>query len=105
MTGVSSGTRSSRGVRAVSWKRRRASVATGPSERDRAFGAGIAISALDTILLSGGRRERVAGQSQVDVVESRLAGADRAGEPEPVDRGDRFAGARVVERNGEPRAD
>src|SRR5919198_6291918 len=58
-----------------------------------------------SFLLSRGRRERVAGQPQVDVVESRLAGADRAGEPELVDRGDRFAGARVVERNGEPRAD
>src|SRR5439155_11652082 len=54
---------------------------------------------------SGGRGERVAGQPQVDVVEGWLAGADRAGQPEIVDRGDRVAGGRVVERHGQPRAD
>ena len=47
MIGVSSGTTSSRGVRAVSWKRRRASVASGPSETGVGRGVEIAISAVD----------------------------------------------------------
>src|SRR5262245_48003707 len=58
-----------------------------------------------SILISGGCRERVAGQSQVDVVESRLSRADRAGETEFVDRGDRFARARLVQGHGHARAD
>src|SRR5438105_8758683 len=101
MIGVKSGTNSSRGVRAVSWKRRRARVASGPKTRGRAFGTGIAISAVDigSPFRSGGCRERVAGQPQVNVVESRLAGADRPGEPELVDGGDRLARAVPVQRH------
>src|SRR5256885_5158550 len=93
MIGVKSGTNSSRGVRAVSWKRRRARVASGPKERKRSFGTGIAISAVDigSPFDSGGRGERVAGQPQVDIVEGRLASADRPREPQLVDGGDRLA--------------
>src|SRR5438270_3491787 len=107
MIGVKSGTNSSRGVRAVSWKRRRARVASGPKERKRSFGTGIAISAVDigSPFDSGGRGERVAGQPEVDVVEGRLAGADRPGEPELMDGGDRLARALPVQRHSHPRAD
>src|SRR6266536_2268410 len=105
MIGVRSGTNSSRGVRAVSWKRRRASVASGLSAREGAGGAGIAISAVDISLLLGSSGERVAGQPQVDVVEGGLAGADRAGEPELVDGGDGFARTVLVQRYGQARAD
>src|SRR5262245_3776314 len=98
MIGVSSGTRSSRGVRAVSRKRRRASVASGASGPGRAGrGEGTAISRLDMALLrSGGSGQRVAGQAQVDVVECRLASADRSGEPQLVDCRDRLVRAPVV---------
>src|SRR5437764_5290742 len=107
MIGVKSGTNSSRGVRAVSWKRRRARVASGPKERGRSFGTGIAISAVDigSPFDLGGRGERVAGQPQVDIVEGRLASADRPGEPELVDGGDRFARAVPVQRHRHARAD
>src|SRR5438477_12763676 len=105
MTGVRSGTNSSRGVRAVSWKRRRARVASGPSARGCLCGAGIEISAVDIRSLLSGRRQRVAGQPQVDVVEGGLASADRAGEPELVDGGDRLTRALLVQGHGEARAD
>src|SRR5204863_10188194 len=105
MIGVTSGTNSSRGVRAVSWKRRRASVASEPKERARACGAGSASSAVDMALLSGGRGERAAGQPQVDVVEGRLAGGDRSRETEVVDGGDGLLRGGVVERQGQRRAD
>src|SRR6185295_16310237 len=64
MIGVRSGTNSSRGVRAVSWKRRRARVASGPRARGRGLGMGIAISAVDIWVApfgSRGRGDRVAG--------------------------------------------
>src|SRR5256885_3743591 len=107
MIGVRSGTNSSRGVRAVSWKRRLARVASGPKARGRACEAGIAISAVDigSPFDSGGRGEGVAGQPEVDVVEGGLASADRAGEPELVNGCDRVAGGGLVQRHGQPRAD
>ena len=54
---------------------------------------------------SGGRGERVTGQPQVDVVEGRLAGADRPGKAELVDGGDRLARAVLVQRHRHARAD
>src|SRR5262249_30019071 len=98
MIGVSRGTTSSRGVRAVSWKRRPASVASEPNGRTRAEGAaGTAISSvdIDAPFASGCCGERVAGQAQVDVVEGRPACADRSAEPQLVDGGDRLVGAPV----------
>src|SRR5439155_25030578 len=83
MIGVSSGTTSSRGVRAVSWKRR----------CDRVASAETAVMVAP--LLSGGVGEPIAGQSQVDVIEGRLAGADRAGHAQLVDDGDGPAGVSV----------
>src|ERR687887_557145 len=75
MIGVSSGTRSSRGVRTVSWKRRCASVASRRSiPARRGNGRVIADEMADMALLSGDCGEPVAGQPQVDVVEGR---ADR----------------------------
>src|SRR5438105_4462070 len=106
MIGVSSGTTSSRGVRTVSWKRRPAKVASGPNDRARApRGAGRAMVDIDAPFGSGGRGERVAGEPQVDVVESRPPGADRSGQAEIVDGGDRLAGAAVVQRHRHARAD
>src|SRR4051794_1297644 len=94
MIGVKSGTISSRGFRTVSCNLRTARAARGPSGRGRvAIGAGAAISRVDigSPFGSGGAGERVARQPQVDVVEGRLAGADRAAEPEVVDGRDRLA--------------
>src|SRR2546421_11613743 len=94
-TGVSSGTRIWRGVRAVSAARRPARVAS-------AFRDAMWVS----FLSSGGVREAVAGQLQVDVVERRLAGADRtAGHPRALGRGDRPVAGAVVQGDGARRAD
>src|ERR687887_1590957 len=66
-TGVKSGTRIWRGVRAVRAARRWASVAS----------AGRAV--MVTPLGSGSLGEAIAGEPQVDIVEGGLAGADGAG--------------------------
>src|SRR5205823_10589263 len=107
MIGVSSGTTSSRGVRAVSWKRRRASVASGWKPRARAgCGNATAVVTADIgSLLSGGSREAVAGEAQVHVVKSRRARADLRCEPELVDDGDRRAAGGLVKRDCQRRAD
>src|SRR5262245_35935347 len=108
MIGVSNGTTSSRGVRAVSWKRRRARVASGPNGRVRAGrGAGGAVSRLVTAspFGSAGRGERIAGQPQVDVIESRFARADRGDESELVDGRDRLLRALILQRHRQARAD
>src|SRR2546423_15692716 len=97
MIGVSSGTTSSRGVRAVSWKRRLASVASGFSVLARVCEAAIAISAVDIdALLSGSRGERAAGQPQVDVVQGRLAGAVRPRDPQLLAGSGRLPRAAVM---------
>src|SRR6266576_1271133 len=102
MIGVSSGTKSSRGVRTVSSNRRLATVASGYTPARCEDGAAIASSAVDIgALLSGGRGDRVAGEAQVDVVERRLARGDRAREPQLVDRGHRLVRAHVVQRDGQ----
>src|SRR5262245_28744291 len=96
MIGVRSGTSSSRGVRAVSWKRRRASVASGLRAR-----AVMAVSPFWSRSLC----EAAAGEAEVDVVESRPAGAHCAGDPELVNGCDRLAARVTVQRHGEGRAD
>src|ERR671931_922859 len=97
-----SGTASSRGVRAVSWKRRRARVASGASGLRIGRGRTRVSSGVRVdmgVLLSGGLGEPAAGQSQVDVVEGGAARADRRrSEPQLVDRRDRVGGAPLVQR-------
>src|SRR5947209_2928922 len=92
MIGVSNGTTSSRGVRAVSWKRLRASVASGDRPRGRR-GCGIAAvdETADIVPPSRGFGEAIAREPQVDVVKSRSARADLGRELELVDDGDRSA--------------
>src|SRR5437763_5669245 len=86
--GVSSGTRIWRGVRAVSASRRPASVAS-PDISRSPFG-------------SGGFRQAIACQPQVDVVQGRRAGADRARTyAEVVEGGDNVARRAVVQRGRE----
>src|SRR6266487_1292524 len=108
MIGVSSGTKTSRGVRAVSWKRRFDSVASGPSTPTRARRRGkvaVAVAADMCVLPSGGAGEAIAGEPQVDVVEGWLSRADRAGEPELADCRDRVCGRALVQRDGQRGAD
>src|SRR5438445_543978 len=114
-TGVRSGTTSSRGVRAASWKRRLASVATmaSGSRTLRAVRRGASVvSAVMAVIAapfglgdSGGLGEAVAGEPEVDVVERRPSRADRGRDAELVDRDDRVAGGAVVQRHGEAGAD
>src|SRR5262245_30249894 len=93
-TGVSSGTRIWRGVRAVRAARRLASVAK----------AGRAVVMIPPSW-SGGLGEPIAGEPQVDDVESRSAGADPAGgQAGAVERMKRRARLAVVERDRERRA-
>src|SRR5919204_2981097 len=106
--GVISGTASSRGVRAVSWKRRRARVASGASGLRIGRGRTRVSSGVRVdmgVLLSGGLGEPAAGESQVDVIECGAAGADRrGGEVERADRGDRVGGRPVVQGHRHRRA-
>ena len=78
--GVTSGTASSRGVRAVSWKRRCASVSSDASGLPSVVGSGrtsSGVAAVIWVLLSPlGGAECAAGEAQVDVVERRLTRAD-----------------------------
>ncbi len=75
--GVSSGTNSSRGVRTVRWKRRRASVASGPSGFRARRGSGLPSSWVRVVIGrpfgSGGVAQLAAGEAQVDVVERGLS--------------------------------
>src|SRR5262245_14926444 len=107
MIGVSNGTTSSRGVRAVSWKRRRARVASGPNDmRRRERGSRTADATEDTwfSFRLGGRDETVAGQPQVDVIERGSADCELTGEAELADRRERVAAGQPVQRDGEARA-
>src|SRR5436190_10838950 len=95
MIGVRSGTRIWRGVRAVSAKRR----------AERVWRAA-AVFISCSLSRSGGVGHAVAGEPQVDVVERRLASADRPrAHAGGVDGGDRLGGGVVVQRDGEGRAD
>src|SRR5258708_37910000 len=81
-TGVSSGTRIWRGVRAVSAARRWARVVSAAM-----------------VCMSGRLRQPVAGEAQVDVVEGGGAGAHgRDGQAGAGDRGERLVGAAPVQR-------
>src|SRR5437763_14738205 len=97
-TGVSRGTTSSRGVRAVRAKRRLASVPSADSEASgaRLFTSGGAseMEAMSILLLvdrwvgaSGGRGEAVAGETREHVGEGRRAGAALGGHGGRGDRG------------------
>src|SRR3954447_25491426 len=114
--GVSIGTAIWRGLWAVSAARRDASVRSARLRRVRGgagmralSGAGGATVVAMVVSFRGrdsGGDEAVAGQAQVDVVEGRPAAGDRArGDPGPVERADRLAGAQLVQRDGEGLAD
>src|SRR5207249_2104820 len=108
MIGVKSGTNSSRGVRAVSWKRRFASVPSGlsaPSPVRRRGNVAVAVAADMCVLLSGGLGEAIAGEPQVDVIEGWLSCADRGCNTELVDGRDRLRGRALVEWDGQGRTD
>src|SRR6478752_7305106 len=96
--GVSSGTNSSRGVRTVRWRRRRASVASGPNGFRGRLGSGLPRSRVRVViscsLRSGGVAELAAGQSQVQVVER---DRDRRSDGERVPPG-QAAVAQPIER-------
>src|SRR5205823_1174117 len=113
-TGVSSGTTSSRGVRAVSAKRRPASVRSacvpvGRATRGAAravLWAMLVMSSTPFELNSGGLGEAAAREAQVDVVEARAARRDRGHrELEHLELGDRRGRATAGERHRERRAD
>src|SRR5919204_1201612 len=111
--GVTSGTRSSRGRLAVSWKRRRASVASGPNGLRAAARCRRAISGLMADIVGGPPSgsgvlagESSAGEAQVDVVEGGPAGGDRMrGHPEPVDVCDHIGGGALAQRDGRRMSD
>src|SRR4051812_24201311 len=92
--GVSSGTSNSRGVRTVSQNRRCASVVSGSA------------MAVISSFLSGRFGQSSTGEAEVDVVEGRLPGVDRArDEADAVDRSDRLGRRAVVKWEGQGRAD
>src|SRR5258705_9297687 len=92
MIGVRSGTTSSRGVRAVSWKRRRESVASG-LRAEAVIGCSPSCSSREV-------GEAAAGEAQIDVVERGAPGADRVCETQLVDGGDRVPARMPVEGDG-----
>src|SRR5437016_1853529 len=106
--GVIRGTTISRGVRALSASRRRASVANGVSNErlgrgsatSIGVGGAVVMAVMRTLLESGG--EAIAGQSQVHVVERWAAGAHPfGGDTELGNGGHGVTGCTPVERNGQ----
>src|SRR2546423_10751743 len=119
-TGVRSGTSSSLGVRALSANRRRARVTNvvrvfvraargGPTPVVVSVGTGVVSVGTGVVMVVMGapsercsRREAVAGETEIDVVERRPASADRRGrDAETGDGRGRVTGGAAVHRNGD----
>src|SRR5438105_1505966 len=109
-TGVSSGTRSSRGVRMLSANLRRTSVRSAlvlPAEAAaralvaRGRWSEASMVAMESSSMSGGG-QAAAGQAEIDVVERRPAGCELGrGQAELADRDHRGMRRRPVQRDGE----
>src|SRR6478672_7945877 len=111
--GVSKGTSSSRGVRALSANRRRVRVANAagaPVVKPRRTATGGAVTVETDMSApfqgSGSGGERVAGEAQVDVVEGRWSGAGRGGrQADLACGGEHVLRGHAAHRDGQRRPD